>query len=94
MIKNTTEPQSIRHREKELLTINEAAALYGVKLDYFYKLNVRRAIPRYKPGGKILFYHIDDLNAYFSSGRVASNAELQQEAQTRIQESAKRRAGK
>ena len=39
--------------ERNLMTTTEAARYLGVKPSYLYKMMMRRAIPYYKPGGKL-----------------------------------------
>lgn len=41
--------------ERNLLTTTEAAKYLGLKPSYLYKLMMRRAIPYYKPNGKLCF---------------------------------------
>ena len=39
--------------ERNLMTTTEAARYLGLKPSYLYKMMMRRAIPYYKPGGKL-----------------------------------------
>lgn len=41
--------------QRKLLSTKEAAEYCGFKLSYFRKLMMRRAIPMYKPTGKLCF---------------------------------------
>ena len=41
--------------QRKLLSTKEAAEYCGFKLSYFRKLMMRRAIPMYKPCGKLCF---------------------------------------
>ena len=41
--------------ERNLMTTTEAARYLGLKPSYLYKMMMRRAIPYYKPGGKLCF---------------------------------------
>ena len=41
--------------ERNLMTATEAARYLGLKPSYLYKMMMRRAIPYYKPGGKLCF---------------------------------------
>lgn len=42
--------------ERNLMTTTEAARYIGVKPSYLYKMMMHRAIPYYKPGGKLCFF--------------------------------------
>ena len=48
--------------ERNLLTTTEAAKYLGLKPSYLYKLMMRRAIPYYKPNGKLCFFSKADLD--------------------------------
>lgn len=66
--------------ERGLLTTTEAAHYLGVKPSYLYKMMMRRAIPYYKPGGKLCFFAKDDLDAWLTSIRIKSQSEIESEA--------------
>ena len=66
--------------ERGLLTTTEAAHYLGVKPSYLYKMMMRRAIPYYKPGGKLCFFSRDDLDAWLTSIRIKSQNEIESEA--------------
>ena len=66
--------------ERGLLTTTEAAHYLGVKPSYLYKMMMRRAIPYYKPGGKLCFFSRDDLDAWLTSIRIKSQSEIESEA--------------
>ncbi len=74
------------HKEKDstnergLLTTVEAAHYLGVKPSYLYKMMMRRAIPYYKPGGKLCFFSREDLDAWLTSIRIKSQNEIESEA--------------
>lgn len=69
---------------RKLLTPTEAAAYLGIKVSYLYKLMMRRAIPYFKPGGKLCFFQVEDLDKWLTSVRVASSDELESQAQAYI----------
>lgn len=69
---------------RKMLTPTEAAAYLGIKVSYLYKLMMRRAIPYFKPGGKLCFFQVEDLDKWLTSVRVASNDELESQAQAYI----------
>lgn len=62
--------------ERNLLTTTEAAKYLGLKPSYLYKLMMRRAIPYYKPNGKLCFFSKADLDTWLTNIRVRSQAEI------------------
>lgn len=66
--------------ERDLMTTTEAARYLGLKSSYLYKLMMRRAIPYYKPGGKLCFFAKADLDAWLTRVRVKSQSEIDSEA--------------
>ncbi len=72
--------QQISINERGLLTTVEAAHYLGVKPSYLYKMMMRRAIPYYKPGGKLCFFAKEDLDAWLTSIRIKSQSEIGSEA--------------
>ena len=66
--------------ERNLMTTTEAARYLGLKPSYLYKLMMRRAIPYYKPGGKLCFFAKADLDAWLTRVRVKSQSEIDSEA--------------
>lgn len=72
--------EKISTNELGLLTTTEAAHYLGVKPSYLYKMMMRRAIPYYKPGGKLCFFAKDDLDAWLTSIRIKSQSEIESEA--------------
>ncbi len=72
--------EKISNSEHGLLTTTEAAHYLGVKPSYLYKMMMRRAIPYYKPGGKLCFFSREDLDAWLTSIRIKSQNEIESEA--------------
>ena len=66
--------------ELNLMTTTEAARYLGLKPSYLYKMMMRRAIPYYKPGGKLCFFAKADLDAWLTRVRVKSQSEIDSEA--------------
>lgn len=66
--------------ERNMMTTTEAARYLGVKPSYLYKMMMRRAIPYYKPGGKLCFFAKEDLDAWLKRIRVKSQDEIDSEA--------------
>lgn len=67
-------------QERNLLTTTEAAKYLGLKPSYLYKLMMRRAIPYYKPNGKLCFFSKADLDTWLTNIRVRSQAEIDSDA--------------
>lgn len=68
---------------KEVLTTDEAAKYLGVSLSCLYKWTMCRQIPHYKsPTGKMCFFNRKEIEAWMQSNRVATDEELDQQAQT------------
>ncbi len=66
--------------EKSVLTFPEACKYLGVSDGYLRRLVSKKQIPYCKPAGK-LYFLVSDLIAYVTSGRVATDAELERKAQ-------------
>ena len=62
--------------ERKMLTVSEAAEYLRVKRSYIYKLTMRRAIPYYKPRGKVCYFDKEDLDAHFRQIRIAPQSEI------------------
>ncbi len=68
---------------KEVLTSEEAAKYLGVSKSCLYKWTMSRQIPHYKsPTGKMCFFNRKEIEAWMQSQRVATEDDLQQQAQT------------
>ncbi len=68
----------------KMLTPTAAAEYLGIKLSYLYKLMMRRVIPYYKPGGKLCYFDPEDLDKWQRSVRVATDEEINSQAQAYI----------
>lgn len=69
--------------DRTYLTADEAAAYLGFKKTHLYNKCARKEIPYYKPsGGKRgkTYFLRSELDKWIASGRVATNAEIQQRA--------------
>ena len=67
---------------KEVLTSEEAARYLGVSKSCLYKWTMSRQIPHYKsPTGKLCFFNREEIEKWMQSTRVATDAELEQQAQ-------------
>ena len=63
--------------ERNLMTTTEAARYLGLKPSYLYKMMMRRAIPYYKPGGKLCFFAKEDLDAWLKRVREIAGRDRQ-----------------
>lgn len=61
---------------KEFLTMNDAADYLGLSKSQLYQLTSNKLIPYYKPGGKNIFFRIEDLNDYVKQNRIMPTSEL------------------
>lgn len=67
---------------KEVLTSEECARYLGVSKSCLYRWTMTRQIPHYKsPTGKLCFFNRAEVEAWMQTTRVATNAELEQQAQ-------------
>ena len=69
---------------KEFLTTDEAADFLRISKSLLYKLTRTREIPIYKPNGKNIYIHRDDLNRWIRQNKVLSEEELEEAAITRL----------
>ena len=67
--------------KRNLLTTAEAAEYIGVKKSYLMKLMMKKAIPYYKPNGKLCYFDEADLDHRLRRVRIPSEEELDQQAQ-------------
>ena len=67
---------------KEVLTSEETAKYLGVSKSCLYKLTMNRQIPHFKsPTGKLCFFNRREIEEWMQSNRVATDAELEAQAQ-------------
>lgn len=67
--------------KRNLLTTAEAAEYIGVKKSYLMKLMMKKAIPYFKPNGKLCYFDEADLDHWLRRVRIPSEEELDQQAQ-------------
>lgn len=65
---------------KEVLTSAEAAQYMGVSKSYLYKLTMAKAIPHYKPMGKICYFNRHELDEWMQQNRCATDSEITEQA--------------
>ena len=74
----------LKAAQKEFMTVSDVAEYLGIKPSYVYKMTHNREIPCYKPGGKMVYFKREDVDAWVLSNRVASADEIRSEARRRI----------
>ena len=68
--------------QKEVLTSEECARYLGISMSCLYKWTMTRQIPHFKsPTGKMCFFNRKEIEAWMQSKRVATDGELEQQAQ-------------
>lgn len=72
--------ETIMENTNNLMTTTEAAAFLGYKRSYLYKLMMRRAVPYYKPSGKLCFFDREELDAWKRSCRIMPQDEIDEQA--------------
>lgn len=72
---------NIINTTKEVLTSEETAKYMGISMSYLYKLTARHEIPHFKPMGKMCYFNRRELEEWLQSNRVATTAEINQQAQ-------------
>lgn len=60
-------------REKEFLTVKEAARELSLSASTLYKMVSKREIPFYKPNGKILYFKREELMDWVEQNKVSSH---------------------
>lgn len=70
--------------QKEALTFDETMIYTGLSKSHLYKLTSGRAIPHYKPNGKIIYFRRSELDSWLLNNRIKTNAEINSEATTYI----------
>lgn len=81
MIQENTVPEGANLNTKEVWTMNELCRATGFSKSYVYKLTSTRAIPHYKPCGKMVFFNRQEVEAWLQRNRVSTAAEITGKAQ-------------
>jgi excisionase family DNA binding protein len=66
---------------KTMLTAPEAAKYLSISQGYLYRLMSNRAIPAYRPSGKKLFFHREELDRWLMQNPIRTKAEIQESAE-------------
>lgn len=67
--------------DKNVLTFSEASEYTGMSKSTLYKLTSKRAIPHYKPNGKMVYFERDELDKWLLSNRITPQSEIEEAAQ-------------
>lgn len=81
MKQENTAPEGASLNTKEVWTMNELCRATGFSKSYVYKLTSSRAIPHYKPCGKMVFFNRQEVEAWLQRNRVSTAAEITGKAQ-------------
>ena len=63
------------NKTQKPLNVQQAAEFLNLKPSYIYNLVFYGKLPAYRPGGKLLFFKIADLEAYAFGNPVGGHAE-------------------
>lgn len=66
---------------KEVLSFREAAKYLDVSASWLYKLTSTKAIPHYKPNGKMCYFKRTELDNWLQANRISTNEEIAEKAQ-------------
>lgn len=67
---------------KNVLDLDDVSALTGLSKSYLYKLTCSHDIPHFKPRCKQLYFDRKEIEDWMKQNRVATNAELENQAIT------------
>lgn len=70
--------ENILYEKKSVLTLDEACRYLGISHSLMYKLTSARAIPHYKPRGKMIFFDRLELETWAKHGGQASITETEE----------------
>lgn len=73
-----------RLEQKSILTVDDLSKYLGLQPSYIRKMTHNREIPHYKPNGKKLYFHREEIDEWILSSRVATAEELRAEARKRV----------
>lgn len=70
-----------------MLTLTEAARYMDLSKSYLYKLVCWGEITHYKPGGKRVYFHIEDILTWLQRNRIPSRDEIERRADRHLSKS-------
>jgi len=62
---------------KKVLTFAETANYMGISKSCLYKMTMNRTIPHYKPNGKMIYFELEEVEAYLLSVRIKPQTEIE-----------------
>lgn len=71
---------------KNVLTLDDVAALTGISKGYLYKMTCKKEIPYYKPNGKYIYFDRAEVEAWMKQNRVNTIQEAEQQAAKYVME--------
>jgi excisionase family DNA binding protein len=74
----TVDPEKIEN--KTFISIQEASVITGLSQGYIYKLTSKQKIPHYKPGGKKLYFKVDELRNWIQQHPVKTFDDIERDA--------------
>lgn len=66
--------------DKKILNLKEAAAFTGLSTATMYKLTHEKKIPFSKPGGKVIYFRLEDLEAWMLSAPILCKSQIESKA--------------
>lgn len=71
---------------KNVLTLEDVAALTGLSKSHLYKMTCRKEIPYYKPNGKLVYFDRAEVETWMKQNRVNTAQEASQQAAKYVME--------
>lgn len=65
---------------KNVLSLDDVAAITGLSKSHLYKLTCSHQIPYYKPNGKQIYFDRGEVESWMKQNRVATQAEIEAQA--------------
>ena len=78
--------ENLLFEAKDVLTVEEAAKFLGLSKSFVYKMTHEGSLPFYKPNGKVCYFEKAALLEWMRSTKVASQKEIEDTAQQKLQE--------
>ena len=72
---------AIKQQLPDILTVQQAADFLKLKITTLYEKTSRKLIPHFKKGNK-LYFHLSELQAWITQGKVKTREEIEGEAIT------------
>jgi len=69
---------------KEFLSTSEVCDYLRVSLSCVYKMSFNNVLPKYRPGGKKIYFKKSDIDNWLCESRIASKDEIDAEAELLI----------